>query len=236
MPLLEADHLARTFVDEGVPTHALRDATFTINKGEFVAIMGTSGSGKSTLLHILGLLDRPTEGKYLFNGKNTANLSEPQRARIRNEKIGFVFQSFHLLSRASVLENVMLPLYYSRLSEKSQLKRATAAINEIGLSHRLKYSPSQLSGGEKQRVAMARALVNKPDVIFADEPTGNLDSKTGAAVMQLVDDLHKQGHTIIVITHEAAVANYAQRILIVQDGTITSDQPSSKQHQHSFKK
>jgi ABC-type lipoprotein export system ATPase subunit len=236
-PLLEVEHLARTFRGEGVATRALRDASFAIDAGAFVSIMGASGSGKSTLLHILGLLDRPSKGRYLFSGRDTATLSERERARLRNEKIGFVFQSFHLLSRATVLENVMLPLYYAKdKGKRSDQQRAQHAIEQVQLAHRAHHLPSQLSGGEKQRVALARALVNKPDIIFADEPTGNLDSKTGQAVMELVDNLHEQGHTIVVITHETSVAQYAQRIIALHDGVITSDQSVAASHRHAVRK
>jgi putative ABC transport system ATP-binding protein len=233
-PLIEAKQLSRTFTSGDVVTPALREATLSINSGEFVAIMGASGSGKSTLLHILGLLDRPTSGSYYFAGRATAELTEQQQAHLRNEKIGFVFQAFHLLSRATVLENVMLPLYYSHLPERQHISRAETIIQQLQLDHRSMHLPSQLSGGEKQRVALARALVNQPDVVFADEPTGNLDSRTGQAVMALVDSFHRQGRTIIVITHESAVAAYAQRIITLSDGSIVSDEPNQRSHRHHF--
>lgn len=235
MPLIEIDSVTKTYGEGESSTTALQGVSFSIEEGEFVSIMGPSGSGKSTLLHILGLLDRPTSGTYTFAGKNTATLPDEALAAIRNEKIGFVFQAFHLLSRTSVLENVMLPLYYSTVPKKEYIPRAKQALAHVNMSHRENHVPSQLSGGEKQRVAIARALVNDPKVIFADEPTGNLDSKTGQQVMNTIDELHKQGRTIIVITHETSAASFASRIITVGDGKIVSDVAIEKSHNHYHK-
>lgn len=235
MELIAVDNVTKTYGEEGVVTPVLHGVSFSIEEGEFVSIMGPSGSGKSTLLHILGLLDRPTSGTYFFGGENTALLSDEDLALIRNRKIGFVFQAFHLLARTSVLENVILPLYYSSVPKKDYVSKAKVALEHVNLSHRLQHLPHQLSGGEKQRVAIARALVNDPKVLFADEPTGNLDSKTGKTVMDTLDTLHKQGKTIIVITHETSTALYANRIISVSDGQIIKDEQSAKEHVHYSK-
>jgi len=224
MSLMEVKSLEMTYRDEEVATPVLRGLTFQINKGEFVAVMGPSGSGKSTLLHILGFLERQTGGEYLFENKQTNEYSEEDIARIRNKKLGFVFQSFNLLPRTEVLENVKLPLLYSGLKEEVWDGMAREAIEAVGLSHRTNFEPSQLSGGEKQRVAIARALVNNPEVIFADEPTGNLDSKSGEVVMEIIEKLHSEmGHTVILITHETYTAEYAERIIRLRDGMVESD-------------
>lgn len=235
MALIVIDNVKKTYGEEGLVTPVLHGVSFSIEEGEFVSIMGPSGSGKSTLLHILGLLDRPSSGTYFFAGENTALLSDGELAHIRNEKIGFVFQAFHLLSRTTVLENVILPLYYSSTPKKEFILRAKNALAHVNLSHRLNHLPQQLSGGERQRVAIARALVNEPKVIFADEPTGNLDSKTGHVVMNTLDALHKQGKTIVVITHETSAAAYANRIISISDGLIQSDEQSTKEHIHYAK-
>lgn len=224
MALVEVAEVSKVYAAEEVVTTALRLATFQIASGEFVAVMGPSGSGKSTLLHILGCLDRPTSGQYFLADKNTADLSDQALAQLRNTTIGFVFQAFHLLSRASVLENVMLPLKYSRLPGSQHTQLAGKALADVGLAHRLDRVPSQLSGGEKQRVAIARAIVSAPQLILADEPTGNLDTASGKIVMDLLDQLHQAGRTIIVITHETTTARYAQRVLTMGDGQIVSDQ------------
>ena len=185
--------------------------------------MGPSGSGKSTLMHILGLLDRPSEGKYFLDGQDTSTLEDNKLAELRNKKIGFVFQAFNLLPRTTVFENVELPLVYDRSSGKNSRARVMAALRAVGIENRKDYLSNQLSGGEKQRVAMARALVNDPEVIFADEPTGNLDSKTGVQVMEILEDLNNHGHTIILVTHETITASYAKRIIKILDGKIVSD-------------
>jgi len=226
MALIEIEKLKKNYVNEDVVTHVLHDINFAISEGEFVAIMGPSGSGKSTLMHILSFLDRPTSGTYKFEGKDTKDFDDVYLAKLRNERVGFVFQSFNLLARTTVLDNVKLPLIYS--NKKDYDKLAEKALESVGLSHRLNYFTNQISGGEKQRVAIARALVNNPAVIFADEPTGNLDSKSGNAVMHILQKLNKQGHTIILVTHETDTANHAERIIRVKDGEITSDEKVTK--------
>ena len=202
---------------------ALRGVTFDIKKGEFIAIMGPSGSGKSTLMNIIGCLDIPTHGTYLLNNQEVSSLDDDALAGIRNKEIGFVFQNFHLLARNSALDNVMLPLKYAGIEKADQITRAKAALSEVGLEDRMDHQPSELSGGQQQRVAIARALVNNPSILFADEPTGNLDSQTGHDVMQLFHNLHDQGQTIILITHENEVAAEAQRTIFIKDGLIESD-------------
>ena len=209
--------LGETFV------HALRGVSFSIEVGEFVSIMGPSGSGKSTLMNIVGCLDTPSKGTYLLNDKNVGNLDEEQLAGIRNREIGFVFQKFHLLPRSSALENVALPLKYASVKQSERLIRAEEVLDKVGLSHRLTHKPTELSGGEQQRVAIARALVNTPSILFADEPTGNLDSKTGHEVLEIFKDLNKRGQTIVVITHEREIAEQSQRIITIKDGEIGSD-------------
>ena len=217
---------------EGVTKHyalgtqtveALRGITFEIQKGEFIAIMGPSGSGKSTLMNIIGCLDSPTHGTYFLNNQEVSTLEGDELAGIRNKEIGFVFQNFHLLARNTALDNVMLPLKYAGVEKAEQLARAKAALSQVGLEDRMDHQPSELSGGQQQRVAIARALVNNPSILFADEPTGNLDSQTGHDVMQLFHNLHAQGQTIILITHENEVAEEAQRTIFIKDGLIESD-------------
>ena len=209
--------LGETFV------HALRGVSFSIEEGEFVSIMGPSGSGKSTLMNIVGCLDTPSEGTYLLNDRNVGNLDEEQLAGIRNEQIGFVFQKFQLLPRSSALENVALPLKYASVKQSERLIRAEEVLDKVGLTNRLTHKPTELSGGEQQRVAIARALVNSPSILFADEPTGNLDSKTGDQVLKIFKDLNKRGQTIVVITHEREVAKQSQRTITIKDGEIGSD-------------
>jgi len=223
MVLIEVKGVEKTYLDDGVETPALRGVSFKIEKGEFVAIMGPSGCGKSTLLHILGFLDKPTKGKYFFKQKLFSEYSDAELAQIRNKEMGFVFQFFYLLPKLSVLENVKLPLLYSDKKESLWDDLAKKALNQVGLSHRVNYDPSQLSGGERQRVAIARALVNNPEVIFADEPTGSLDSRSGEMIMEILKELNKKGHTIILVTHELYIAQYAKRILRMKDGKIESD-------------
>lgn len=231
MAIIEVKGLEKTYVNEGVETPALRGATFKIEPGEFVAIMGPSGSGKSTLLQILGFLDKHTGGQFIFDGKDSSLYKDEEVAKVRNKKMGFVFQAFNLLPRTSVLENVKLPLLYSDKPESEWDERATRAINAVGLSHRMKHEPSQLSGGEKQRVAIARALVCDPEVIFADEPTGNLDSKSGQMVMETLQKLNDEdGHTIVLITHETETAEHAKRIIRFFDGQIVSDSSVEKRN------
>jgi len=221
--VIELQHLGKVYASGDFATDALVDINFSIKSGEFVSIMGPSGSGKSTLMHILGLLDRPSSGKYLFAGHDVVDLSDDELAGLRNHKIGFIFQAFNLLARTSVLDNVKLPILYSK--DKSQMdERAVKVLESVGLGHRLHYFTNQISGGEKQRVAIARALVNNPEVIFADEPTGNLDSKSGNQVMQILQELNRQGKTIILVTHETFTAEHAERIIRVRDGQIVGDE------------
>lgn len=221
--IIEVNNLRKSYHD-GTDTIALKNVTFNVRKGEFLAIMGPSGSGKSTLLHLLGLLDEPSAGKYTFNGKNTTTYSRNELALLRNREIGFVFQAFNLLPRTTVYDNVKLPLYYSKISEKEWDGRTREAIEAVGLSHRLYHESSELSGGEKQRVAIARALVTDPEVIFADEPTGNLDSKSGKNVMAIIQHLNEmRGKTIVLITHETSTAEHAERIIHLMDGEIEKD-------------
>lgn len=235
MSLIEVRDLGKTYFGEKISTSVLFDISFSIEKGQFVSIMGHSGSGKSTLLHILGFLDKPTKGKYEFNGRSIDEYKEEELAKVRNSKMGFVFQSFNLLARTTVLDNVKLPLAYSDIKESLWDEKAKKVIDEVGLSHRIDYETSQLSGGERQRVAIARALVNEPSVIFADEPTGNLDSKSGLQIMEIVDSLHEKGHTIILITHEKYIADYAERIIRIKDGRIESDEMVSNRNIHKHK-
>ena len=209
--------LGETFV------RALRGVSFSIEEGEFVSIMGPSGSGKSTLMNIVGCLDTPSEGTYLLKDRNVGNLDEEQLAGIRNKEIGFVFQKFQLLPRSSALENVALPLKYASVKQSERLIRAEKVLAKVGLTNRLTHKPTELSGGEQQRVAIARALVNSPSILFADEPTGNLDSKTGDQVLDIFKDLNKRGQTIVVITHEREVAKQSQRTITIKDGEIGSD-------------
>lgn len=232
MALLELQNISRIFGEAEAEVAALKDVSLSINSGEFVAVMGASGSGKSTLLHILGLLDRPTSGRYIFEDVDTGKLSDAEQAALRNRSIGFVFQAFHLLSRTTVLDNAMLPLMYSGIPQREWRQRAEEALLAVSLEHRLTHVPSQLSGGEKQRAAIARALVLKPKVIFADEPTGNLDTKSGGVVMELIDTLHKQGHTVVLITHEKTAASYAERIITMKDGGVIGDEKVTAQHLH----
>lgn len=224
MALIEVENLEKSYHDDNVETPAVRGVSFKIEAGEFVAIMGPSGSGKSTLLHILGFLDRQSEGQYLFDGKTMSQYSDDELAKVRNVKMGFVFQTFNLLARTNVLDNVKLPLLYSDVPESLWESLALKAIDSVGLSHRLAHESSQLSGGERQRVAIARALVMNPKIIFADEPTGNLDSKSGKAVMEIIQGLNeKEGRTVVLITHETYTAEHAQRIMKLNDGQIESD-------------
>lgn len=237
--LIEVKGLEKTFYSEDVETPAVCGVSFDIKPGEFVAIMGPSGSGKSTLLHIIGFLDRHTKGEYRFEGKTIDDYSKEELAHIRNKKMGFVFQSFNLLPRNTVLENVKLPLVYSSVKESEWDSIAKKAIDSVGLSHRINHEASRLSGGEKQRVAIARALVNSPSVIFADEPTGNLDSKSGKQVMEIIQKLsEEEGKTVILITHETYTAEHARRIIKLHDGKIASDEKVSHQHhaRDGFKK
>ncbi|MDO8668377.1 MAG: ABC transporter ATP-binding protein [bacterium] len=220
--LIQVHNLVKNFVNDEIVTKVLNGLTFNIGSGEFVAIMGPSGSGKSTLMHILGLLDRATIGKYYLLGKDVTKLNDDELADLRNQKIGFVFQSFNLLPRTTVLENVILPLTYAK-RKVEPMARAKEVLESVGLGHRLNYYTNQISGGEKQRVAIARALVNDPAVIFADEPTGNLDSKSGVQIMEILQELNNQGRTIILVTHETYTSEHAKRIIKIKDGLIVDD-------------
>ncbi len=233
--LIELKNIIKDYDNGGVITHVLHDINLKVEEGEFIAIMGPSGSGKSTLMHTIGFLDRPTSGQYLFDGENTENFTDDELARIRNERIGFVFQSFNLLPRTTVLDNVMLPLLYSA-SKKGHEKKAKEALEAVDLGERLNFFSNQISGGQKQRVAIARALVCDPKVIFADEPTGNLDSKSGSTVMHILEKLNKEGRTIILVTHDINVALHAKRVVTIRDGEIVSDlKVDEKDRKHSIK-
>ena len=223
MPLIETKNLSKTYSESGVETTALRDVSLAIEEGEFVAIMGPSGSGKSTLLHILGFLDRESGGEYRFKGERFSSLPDEKLANLRNRSLGFVFQSFNLLPHFTVLQNVMLPLFYSGVPEREWREKALSAVDKVMLSHRSDYPTEKLSGGEKQRVAIARAIVLEPRVVFADEPTGNLDSKSGQTIMEILETLNNGGHTVILITHETYTAEHAGRIVRLRDGSIESD-------------
>lgn len=222
MSLIRIQDLKKDYLNDDVVTPVLRGVSFTIEPGEFVAIMGPSGSGKSTLMHILGFLDRSTSGLFEFEGQDATTFDDDQLAQIRNERIGFVFQAFNLLPRTTVLENVKLPLVYGK--KKNQIELAQKALAAVGLSDRMNYMSNQISGGQKQRVAIARALVCDPAVIFADEPTGNLDSKSGNTVMKILQDMNAEGRTIILVTHEQETAEHAKRIMRIRDGLMVSDE------------
>ncbi len=223
--LIELKDIAKDYVDEGLVTSALRGVSLSIGEGEFVAIMGASGSGKSTLMHIIGFLDKATAGQYFFDGEDASHFDDGKLAEIRNLKIGFVFQAYNLLARTSVLDNVLLPTIYTpHLDRKEVEKKARQALEKLSLSHRVDHQPNQLSGGEQQRAAIARALINDPRLILADEPTGNLDSKSGQEVMEILQDLNEEGHTIVMVTHEKYVAECAQRIITLKDGQVISDE------------
>lgn len=218
--ILQVSHVFKTYQMEGVDVKALDDVSLEIKKGDFVSIIGPSGSGKSTLMHIIGLLDNPTSGSVILDGKNVASMSEKELAKLRNKYIGFVFQQYNLLPRTSSLENVEMPMIYGGISAEERRKKATELLQMVGLGDRLLNNPNQLSGGQQQRVTIARALSMEPAIILADEPTGNLDSKTGAEIMKLFHDLNKEGHTIILVTHDSAVAVQAKRTIRLKDGKI----------------
>ena len=224
-PLIRAEDLWRTYVMGSEEIHALRGVSFTIDPGEYVAIMGPSGSGKSTLMNLIGCLDSPSKGNYVLRGKMVSQMGDDELAEIRNREIGFVFQTFNLLARTTALQNVELPLIYAGVSRADRRKRARGALESVGLADRMEHMPNQLSGGQRQRVAVARALVTSPSIILADEPTGNLDSKTGEELMALFEDLHHRGNTIILVTHEEDVARRAQRAFRLMDGKVIYDGP-----------
>ena len=223
MSIIKTENLKRSFEMGTQTIEALKGIDLNVNAGEFIAIMGPSGSGKTTLMNIIGCLDTPTTGQYFLNNQEVSTLKDDDLARIRNKEIGFVFQSFHLLARSSALDNVMLPLKYAGEKRDIAIERSIQALKDVGLDDRMDHAPSELSGGQQQRVAIARALVNSPSILFADEPTGNLDSQTGTDVMNLFKDLHRNGQTIIIITHEEEVAMQAQRVITIRDGVIESD-------------
>ena len=223
MPLIETRDLWKTYVMGDEEIHALKGVSISIERGEYVAIMGPSGSGKSTLMNLIGCLDTPSKGTYLLNGKEVSQMNDNELARIRNEEIGFVFQTFNLLPRATALHNVELPLVYAGMGKTERLKQAKAAIEKVELTHRMTHKPNELSGGQRQRVAIARALVNNPSILLADEPTGNLDSKTGVEIMALFARLHQGGNTIILVTHEPDIAAYAHRVIAIRDGQVERD-------------
>ncbi len=222
--LVVVEDVHKVYKTGDVEVHALRGVSMRVDPGEFVAIMGASGSGKSTLMNILGCLDRPTSGRYLLAGREVSRMDRNELAEVRNEVLGFVFQSFNLLARTSAIENVELPLVYRGIGAKERARRATAALERVGLAARLDHTPAQLSGGQQQRVAIARALVGEPKVILADEPTGNLDSRTSIEVMALFQELGAQGITVVLVTHEADIAEFSSRVVVVKDGLILSDE------------
>jgi putative ABC transport system ATP-binding protein len=221
--MIETRDLWKTYVMGAEEIHALRGVTISIARGEYVAIMGPSGSGKSTLMNLIGCLDTPTKGSYVLNGKQVSSMDDDELARVRNEEIGFVFQTFNLLPRASALHNVELPLVYAGVSGKDRQQRAREALEKVDLGPRMNHKPNELSGGQRQRVAIARALVNNPSILLADEPTGNLDSKTGVEIMNLFARLHETGNTIILVTHEADIAAHAHRVIHIRDGQVEND-------------
>ena len=224
MSLIRVKNLKKQFQIGSETVNAIKDISFDVNAGEFISIMGPSGSGKTTLMNIIGCLDTPTSGEYHLDDNEVSLLDDNELAAIRNKKIGFVFQSFHLLSRNTALNNVMLPLTYAGFDKNEALKKAKSVLDKVGLEDRVSHKPNELSGGQQQRVAIARALVNDPSIVFADEPTGNLDTKTGEEIMSLFKELHKNGQTIIVITHENDIAYQTERIITVKDGLIESDE------------
>jgi len=227
-PIIRVTDITKKYVIGTEVIHALNGVSLEVQKNEYVALMGPSGSGKSTLMNMLGCLDSPTSGEYILNGIPVAKMSDNELAEVRNKEIGFVFQTFNLLPRSSTLENVALPLVYAGMKKEPRDLRAKEVLEQVGLGNRMSHKPNELSGGQRQRVAIARALVNKPAIILADEPTGNLDSKTSVEIMGLLEDIHKLGNTIILVTHEEDIAKYAHRIVRLKDGVIESDQLNPK--------
>lgn len=232
--IIQTKHLSKVYVNDTVETVALSDASFEIQKGEFVAIMGPSGSGKSTLMHILGALDSPTDGEYILDGENVSSLKDDELADIRNRKIGFVFQAFNLLPRISALKNVSLPMVYAGVPKEERLEKAKKFLTMVGLGDRINHAPNQLSGGQQQRVAIARSLVMNPAILLADEPTGNIASSQAEEIMSIFQHLNESGHTIVMITHEANIAGHAKRIIHIKDGKIEKD--ANNHNQRKIKK
>jgi putative ABC transport system ATP-binding protein len=230
MPVIRVVDLIKRFEMGDTVVNALNGVSFDIYKGNFVAIMGPSGSGKTTLLDILGCLSRPTEGSYSLAGTQVSKMSDGQLAQVRNHEIGFVFQNFNLLGRTSALTNVALPLFYDGVGRRERIRRASEALAAVGLKDRMGHCPNELSGGQRQRVAIARALINSPSILFADEPTGNLDTASGESIMAIFDDLHKKGHTIVMVTHERDIAEYSERILSFRDGKLVDDEWLNQKH------
>jgi len=225
-PLIDIKEIGRKYVIGAETIHALKSVTLQINKGEFVALMGPSGSGKSTLMNILGCLDTPTRGEYILNGIKVSDMTDDELAEVRNKEIGFVFQTFNLLPRSTSLDNVALPLIYSGLNKSLRLEKAQKALESVNLGNRVDHKPNELSGGQRQRVAIARALINDPSIILADEPTGNLDTKTSVEIMGLLEEIHSKGNTIVLVTHEEDIAQHAHRIVRMRDGLIEDDYPN----------
>lgn len=223
-PIISIEHLRKTYIMGTEKVHALKDVSLSISKNEYVALMGPSGSGKSTLMNLLGCLDTPSEGSYLLNQNNVSEMEDSELAEIRNKEIGFIFQTFNLLPKLSALENVALPLVYAGQKKKERLERALEVLESVGLGDRVDHRPNELSGGQRQRVAVARALVNDPAIILADEPTGNLDTKTSIEIMELFEDLHDKGNTIIIVTHEPDISEHAHRIVRLRDGLVELDE------------
>ncbi|MDR3696233.1 ABC transporter ATP-binding protein [Mucilaginibacter sp.] len=229
-PLIILKDIGRKYVIGSEIIHALKSVSLTIKKGEFVALMGPSGSGKSTLMNILGCLDTPTKGEYILNGINVSHMTDNELAEVRNKEIGFVFQTFNLLPRNTALDNVALPLVYAGVNKADRQERARKNLENVGLGNRVDHKPNELSGGQRQRVAVARALINNPSIILADEPTGNLDTKTSIEIMGLIEDIHAKGNTIILVTHEEDIALHAHRIVRMRDGLIENDYPNENIH------
>ncbi|HAP70729.1 MAG TPA: macrolide ABC transporter ATP-binding protein [Flavobacteriales bacterium] len=222
--VIRTEHIAKVYVMGTEEVHALRDISITIKQGEYVALMGPSGSGKSTLMNMIGCLDTPSKGQYFLDGQDVSRMTDNQLAEVRNKKIGFVFQTFNLLPRSTALDNVTLPLIYAGFSKSERVVRGEKVLNQVGLGDRMSHQPNELSGGQRQRVAVARALVNNPALILADEPTGNLDSKTSIEIMGLFQEIHRNGNTIVVVTHEEEIAQHAHRIIRLKDGLVETDE------------